>query len=128
MEILIKAAAICVPAAIFAASIKKDSPAMGLTITVAACAVTLYLAIGAFSEVSGFIGELADKAGISPPVLSAVVKTVGIAIVSRFASDICKEAGLLGAASASELAGTVSALYVALPLMKTTFKMLSEIL
>lgn len=128
MDILIKAAAICVPAAIFTASIKKDSPAMSLTLAIAACTVTLYLAIGALSDVSGFISELADKAGISQPVVSALIKTVGIAIVSKFASDICREAGLLGAASATELAGTVSSIYVALPVMRTTFQMLSEIL
>ena len=128
MDISIKAAMICVPTAIFASSIKKDSPAMSLTLTVAACAVTLYIAIGAFSEVSSFISELAEKSGVSWPVMSTVFKTVGIAIVSRFASDICREAGLLGAASAAELTGAVSALYVALPLMKTTFQMLSEMI
>ena len=123
-----KSAAVCLSAAIFAASIKKDSPSIALTLAVAACALTMYLAIGAISEVMDFIAELSDKAGISVPVLTVVIKTVGIAVVSKLTSDICKEAGLLGAASATELAGTAASLYIALPLMKTTFRMISDIL
>lgn len=128
MDVLLKVTAICIPAAIFTAAIKKDSPAMALALAMAAGAGALYLAAGAISEITEFVNDLAESAGISTPVLTIVIKTVGIAIVSKLTADVCREAGLLGAASATELAGTAASLYVALPLMKTTFQMISDLL
>jgi len=128
METLLKAAAVCIPAAVFAAAMKKDSPAMALLLAAAAACVTLYLALGAVTETAAFLGELADTAGISSAALSAVMKTVGIAVVSRLAADVCRDAGMSAAASAAELAGTAAALFAALPLMRTALSMIGGML
>ena len=55
--------------------------------------------------------------GLSPQVVGPVVKTAGVAIVTRLSADFCKDAGEGGLASAVELAGTVLALAAVLPLM-----------
>ena len=76
--------------------------------------------------------ELADKlartGGLSPQVVEPVMKTVGIAIVTRLAADFCKDAQEGGLASAVELAGTALALSAALPLMSSVLDVLMELL
>jgi len=75
-----------------------------------------------------FAEILGDTAGLSPTLLAPVLKTVGIGILTRLASDICKDAGQSAIASTVELAGTVAALYIALPLMQTVFQMIGGLL
>lgn len=128
MELLIKTAAVCVPAALMAAVLKKDSPVMAMLIALAAGCVILFTSIGAIREVSDFMREVAEEANVSAAVLVVLLKTVGIALIARLASDLCRDAGLGAAASAAELAGTAAALYTALPVMRGVFHMIKELL
>ena len=128
MDILIKAAAICIPSAVFAAAIKKDNPAMSLILAIAAGLITLYLALGAMNEISSFFKELSELTGMSSQVISIVAKTTAIAIIANIASGICKDAGFAGAAGATEFAGAAAALYVALPLMRSVLRMINELI
>ncbi|MGM9521648.1 MAG: SpoIIIAC/SpoIIIAD family protein [Oscillospiraceae bacterium] len=128
METLLKAAAVLIPAAVFASAIKKDSPALALLLAIAAGCVTLFAALDAVEEVTAFLEDVADTAGMSPTVLSAVMKTVGVALLTRLASDVCRDAGMNSAASSAELAGAAAALYVSIPVMRTVFQMIKGLL
>ncbi|NLL45197.1 MAG: stage III sporulation protein AD, partial [Clostridiales bacterium] len=81
-----------------------------------------------FLDISGFIAELVEAAGLSSAVVSPVVKTVGIGLITKLSSDICKDAGQNTAATVVESAGSIAAVTVALPLMKTVFKMISSLI
>ncbi len=128
MEILIKTADVCIPAALLAATLRKDSPVMAMLIALAAGCVILFTSVGAVREVSDFVREVAEEANVSGTVLAVLLKTVGIALIARIASDLCRDAGLGAAASAAELAGTAAALYAALPVMQGVFHMIKELL
>ena len=128
MELLIKIAAVCVPAALIATVLKRDSPVMAILIALAAGCVILFSALGAIEELRDFLREVADTAGVSPTVLSVLIKTVGVAVVTGLASDLCRDAGLTTAASASQPAGSAAALYTALPLMRGVFHAIGELL
>ena len=54
--------------------------------------------------------------------------SAGIAIVTRLASDFCKDAKEGGLASAVELGGTALALAAALPLMTAVLDVLARLL
>ncbi len=128
MELLIKTAAVCVPAALIAGALKKDSPVMAMLIALAAVCVIVFSSLGAIREAADFVRDVAEEANISNAVLAVLLKTVGIALIARIASDLCKDAGLGAAASASELAGTAAALYTALPVMRGVFHMIKELI
>ncbi len=128
MEALWKAAALGAAASALAVLIKKDNPAAALLLGVGAACVILVPALGLLRSVTGFFDRLTDASGMPPAALAAVLKTVGIAILTRFAADISRESGLAALASATELAGSAAALFVALPLMQTVFQMIEELL
>lgn len=128
MELLIKIAAVCVPAALIAGVLRKDSPAMALLIALAAGCVILFSALGAFGEIRDFLTECAELTGSSQTVLGVLLRVLGIAVVTRAASDICKDAGLGAASSAAELAGTAAALYAGLPVMRGVLDMIKGLL
>jgi stage III sporulation protein AD len=70
---------------------------------------------------------VADAAQISPVVLAIVFKAVGISIVTKLSSDVCRDAGQSSVASGIELAGAFAALYIALPLFKTVMDMIKSL-
>lgn len=69
-----------------------------------------------------------EAGGLSPQVAGPVVKTAGVAIVTRLSADFCKDAGEGGLASAVELAGTVLALSAVLPLMTAVVETLTGLI
>ena len=101
---------------------------MSILIALAAGCVVIFSSLGAMREVADFLREVADAAGVSSTVLSVLMKTVGIAVITGLSSDLCRDAGLTTAASASQLAGSAAALYAALPLMRGVFAMIGELL
>jgi stage III sporulation protein AD len=127
MTILIKVAAIAVAGAVLGLVIKKNSPDMALMLTISLALIALYLAFDTIKGVTDFITSLADAAQISPAVLTVVLKAVGISIVTKLSSDVCRDAGQSSVASGIELTGSFAALYIALPLFKTVMDMIKTL-
>jgi stage III sporulation protein AD len=128
MELLIKAAVIAVVGAVITLVIKKNSPEMALLLAAALTLLILYFAADAIARLMGFIETLSDTAELSPALISIVMKTVGIAILTKLSADVCRDAGQSSVASGLELTGAAAALYVALPLMETVFSMINDLL
>jgi len=128
MDLLVKAAAIGVSGAVIAILLKKNTPEISALVSVSAAVAILILTLDKFLDISGFISELVETAGLTSAVVSPVVKTVGIGLITRLSSDICKEAGQATASTVVETAGSIAAVTVVLPLMKTVFRMISSLI
>ena len=128
MEDMLKVAAVGVAAALCAVVVRKNVRELGLALALAAGAIILAFALGAVGSVRSFMERLGDLAGLSPAVLEPVMKTVGIALVTRLASEVCRDAGEGGIASAVEITGVVLALFVALPLLEAVLDTVTRLL
>jgi stage III sporulation protein AD len=108
--------------------IKRDSrdTALLLTLTVAIFMFTLGLNMA--GAVVGYINRLGESARLSNAAVSVVLKEVGVSVLTRLSSDICREAGQLSAASGAEFVGAVAAVYIALPLFETVITMIESLL
>jgi len=128
MELVMRAIILGVVGSVLSLVIKKNSPEVSLVLALAVALLVVGLGIELIGAILDFIGVLQSAAGLSPALISPVLKTVGIGILTRLAADICKDAGQGAIASTVELAGTVAALYIALPLMQTVFQMIGGLL
>ena len=117
MSGIVKIAAAAVAAALCAVVVRRQSPELALALGIGACALVVLSCSGALSDVVRLADKLAQTGGLSAQVVEPVMKTAGIAIVTRLAADFCKDAKEGGLASAVELAGTALALVAVLPLM-----------
>lgn len=127
MEILLKAAAVSVAAAILSLIIKKTSPEMSLVLGLAVCALVAGLSLKAFSEVKDALDLIEVGTGFSAAYAAPILKCVGIGITSRLGSDVCRDAGQTAVASSVELCGAVCALYVSLPLLNALLRTIGEL-
>ena len=98
VELMGKAAAVAVTAALCGAVLRRGAP------------------------------ELALLAGLDRGVVEPVLKTVVLSVVTRLTSEACRSAGEGGIASFVETAGTVLALAAALPLVRGVVEMMAEML
>ena len=128
MEDALKVAAVGAAAALCAVVVRKNVRELGLALALAAGAVILAFALGAAGSVLAFMERLGALAGQSPAVLEPVFKTVGIALVTRVAAEVCRDAGEGGIASSVEIAGAVLALFVALPLLEAVLETVAGLL
>lgn len=128
MDTLTQIVALGVVATVCGAVIKKQTPDMALAL--ALCAVTLILvcALGILGPVRALLDTLASRAGLSAAVLSPVVKTVGVALLTRVTAELCRDAGERGIASAVEMAGGACAIVICLPLFEAVVQLILELL
>lgn len=123
-----KVAAAAIVAAVCAVVVRKQAPEIGLVLAVGAAALILLYCSGALSAAAMMMDKLVETGGLSSQVVEPVLKTTGIAIVTRLAADFCRDAQEGGLASAVELAGTVLALLMVLPLMTAVLELLTQLL
>lgn len=128
MTLMIKLGALAVTAALCALVVKKNAQELGIILALLAGAVILTQVMGELESVRALLDSLAEAGGISDAVLSPVVKTVGIAITTRLTAEMCRDAREGGIAAFVEIAGAVTALYVAVPLIKTVLNMIMGLL
>lgn len=128
MPDMVKIAAIAVAAALCAVVVRKSAAELGMVLALAAGAIILSCTLGALEGVRELMDLLSDTAGLSPAVLAPIVKTVGIAILTKIAAELCRDAKEGGIAAFVETAGAAAALFVAIPLLKTVLSMVTGLL
>ena len=125
---IFKLSALAVTAALCALVLRRQVPELALVLTLAAGTILLGQAMDCVAGVRGLTDSLARTAGLSIQVWKPVWKTVGIGLVTRLASAVCKDAGEGGVAAFLETAGSALALLAALPLAEAVFDTLSSLL
>ena len=121
-------AALAVTAVLCAAVIRRGAPEAALVLVLAAGCWMLMLAAGALGSVVEAIGRLAGRAGLDSTLVEPVLKTAAITILTKVTGEVCRAAGEGGAAAFVEVAGTILALAVALPLAEGVLTMMAELL
>ena len=128
MPDMLRLAAIAVTAALCAAVVRKGAAQLGLVLAMVAGAILLCASLDALSAVRDLMDLLSDTGGPSPAVVAPVVKTTGIAILTRLAAELCRDAEESGIAAFVETAGAACALCAALPLLETVLTMVTGLL
>lgn len=126
MNDIVKIAAVGIIAAVCAMVIRKQAPELSVLLTICTVAVILIGCIGAMSAIRSYMDELSGIGGLTATVVGPVIKVTGIAIISRFAADFCRDAKESAMASAVETAGSVIALIAVLPLMDCMLDLIGE--
>lgn len=128
MESIMQIAAIAVAAALCALVVKKQAPEIGVVLGLLAGVLILLLSYPAMKSIKELMTTLSETADLAPAVLNPVIKTVGIAIVTKLAAEICRDAKEGGIASFLETAGAALALVVCVPLIEAVLSMIGELL
>ncbi|MCI6486690.1 MAG: SpoIIIAC/SpoIIIAD family protein [Candidatus Limivicinus sp.] len=117
MELIVKAAALALTAALIGIVLRRTNPELSLLLSICTVVLIMGAALGfakSFTELAQTVQRIF---GVSETLIKPVLKCVAVAIITKMTSDLCKDSSQAAAASAVELAGTVCALCIIMPLL-----------
>lgn len=125
---MVKLGALAITAALCAVIVKQKTQDIGMVLALTACIILMVATMPAFEEIGDMISELGETAGVSDVILMPVIKTVGIAIVTKLAAEVCRDAKENGIAGFIELAGATAAILLAIPLLRMVLQLIGGLL
>lgn len=128
MELVIRAAALALCAAFAALLLRRAAPELTLPLSAVAAAVILAAAVGFLRGVGDLSDTVRKSFGVGETYTLPVLKCLGISLVTKLTSELCRDASQSAAAAAVELAGTACALGVVLPLLSALLQTIGGLL
>lgn len=119
-----KASAAALTAAIVCLLIKRGNPEISLLLSICTVSLILIAALGFAEGIRELATAVKTVAGSSETLAAPVLKCVAIAIVTRVTAELCRDSSQGASAAAVELAGTICAMSVALPLTLSMLNMI----
>ena len=123
-----KIIAICLIGAVLTLLLEKSHPELAILLALSVCAGLLLFGLSRLGTVLSALKQLAQAGGLSSDLLQPLVKTVGIALVTRTGAELCRDAKQGALASVVEMAGAFCAIIVSLPLLGAVWELLRGML
>ena len=120
--------ALCLTGALLAVLLHRSGGEMALLLSLAVCGVAAMVLMEPLEELRDFWEDAAAWGELPVELFTPLIKTVGIALLSRTGSDLCRDAGESAVASVLETAGAVAAIAVSLPLFRAAWELLRSLL
>ncbi len=128
METVLRVTALCLTGALLAVLLHRSGGEMALLLSLAVCGVAAMVLMEPLEELRDFWEDAAAWGELPVELFTPLIKTVGIALLSRTGSDLCRDAGEGAIASVLETAGAVAAIAVSLPLFRSAWELLRSLL
>lgn len=117
MDDIIRIVGIAIVMTVLLTLIRGAHAPIGVQLGIAFAATILLVLMGPMRELMQFFTELGRRAGMQGVYIDTVLRAVGIAYIAGIGTQIAKDAGEAGIAAVVELAGKISILIVALPVV-----------
>ena len=114
---LIRITAVLAVAAVFALLLRQYRPELGVVLVFAASAAVLIGVLATMEPIVSRINELFERGGINKEYFTVVLKALGIAYITGFVADSCRDFGFASLGAKAELAGKCAVLALSLPLL-----------
>ena len=121
-------AVFAIVAAILALTLKQYSPQLAVVVSVGAGVLLFgYIAASLLPVLQEVLSISLLSEGVAENI-GTLFKCLGVCYVVQLAADSCRDAGQQAIASKVELAGKVTVLAVALPMLKTVVSFLDDLI
>lgn len=128
MEMLLQIAGVCLLGAVLGSLLRQKRPELALLLALAVCDAVVLAAGRGLMQVLDFMQELLQLGGLPGELFTPLLKTLGIALVCRIGSALCRDAGEAALAQLLETAGAFGAVLVSLPLFRAVWELLRSLL
>jgi stage III sporulation protein AD len=108
--------------------IKKFSPEIAIYIPVVAGIIIFLMLSGSIFAVIKLLQDMSGKLNLGNNYLTIILKMIGIAFLSEFTADICRDSGETAIANKVEFAGKIMILVLAIPIITALLELLLSLL
>ena len=128
MEILIRSAAAALTAAVIGLVIKQKNPELAMLLSLCTVVMILIASTGFLSSFQNLVDTVNAVTGRQEECTGPLVKCFAVGLVTKISVELCAEASNRAAAATVELAGTMCAMSLVMPLLMSMLKMIGGIL
>lgn len=128
MELFWKATAAILLAMILGLALGKQQKDLHILLSVAVCCMTGLASMSVLEPVLSFLHEVAAFTEIGNEYITALIKIVGIALVSELVSMLCADAGSSSLGKSLQFASSATILYLSIPIFSAVFSVIRELL
>nr|WP_092067317.1 stage III sporulation protein AD [Dendrosporobacter quercicolus]NSL46521.1 stage III sporulation protein AD [Dendrosporobacter quercicolus DSM 1736]SDL54088.1 stage III sporulation protein AD [Dendrosporobacter quercicolus] len=97
--------------------IRRERPELAVQLSLTLATIIFLLILNKISVVLDLFRDLAEKASISQLYLNTLLKIIGIAYITEFGAQVCRDAGEGAIAGKIEFAGKVLVMVMAIPII-----------
>ena len=97
--------------------VKQQKPELAVPLSLTLAAIIFLMVVNKLGVVLNLFRELAEKAQISQLYLTTILKIIGLAYITEFGSQVCRDAGEGAVASKIEFAGKIFIMLMAVPII-----------
>ncbi len=107
--------------------LRTQRPEIALQMSIVIGAIIFLSLIGRLVQVIDLLMNLAARSSVNRTYLGILLKVIGVAYISEFGSQICKDAGEGSIASKIEFAGKVIIMIMAMPILVAILDMVMKL-
>ncbi len=115
-------------AVILTVTIRQQKPEIAMLVSIVAGLLIFVLIVVKLTSVIDFIKTFSRKADIDATYITILLKIVGIAYIAEFGAEVCKDAGESSIASKIELAGKVTIVILAVPIITSLLDLVVKLM
>lgn len=115
-------------AVVLASILKAQRPEIALQVSIATGILIFIVVVVKLAAVIDFIQTFSKRADIDSTYLTILLKIVGIAYIAEFGAEVCKDAGESSIASKIELAGKVTIVILAVPIITSLLDLVIKLM
>ncbi len=124
MEVVIKCAAAALLSSLVCLLIKRTNPEMSMILSAGAIVIIVAAALGFASSLIELAQAVRNISSGADVLITPVLKCVGIGAVTKISAELCRDSSQSSAAAAVDMAGTLCAIGVSMPLILSMLKMI----
>jgi stage III sporulation protein AD len=121
-------AAIALVSVVLILTIKNHRPDIALLLAVGVGVFFLVSSMGKVKTVIDAVNDFSTVAGIDGEHIGIIFRITGIAYVTEFIAEVCRDAGENSIASKLEIAGKITILTMAIPIMVYVMNLLASLI
>lgn len=97
--------------------IKRERPEIAVQLSLTLATIIFLIVLTKINIVLNLFRDMAEKANISQMYLNTILKIIGIAYITEFGAQVCRDAGEGAVAGKIEFAGKVLVMVMAIPII-----------
>lgn len=108
--------------------VKQYRPEFTIYVSVAAGIIILLLVMDKLSAIINLLTNLANRTSINNEFIFLLIKITGIAILTEFASSVCKDSGETAIASKVDMGGKIIIIAMSIPIIASLLETILKVL
>ena len=128
MEDIIKIVGVGLISLIIVIIIKQNKPEFAIYVSLIAGTIIIYMILDKFQVIITLLKNISNKSGINSEFLNLLLKITGIALLSEFAINICKDTGEGAIASKIELGSKIIIVSMSIPIISSLLDVILKLI